>query len=99
VYAKIFATEIFHSACRRWNEIIPADQTWNDFKNHFATAYRQHKKMQGETVDASGPANAAVAQPADDDLAGAAIDEFTNLATSTAVDHGIAATLTEANRV
>jgi hypothetical protein len=50
-------------------------------------------------VAASGCANAAVAQPAGDYLAGAAIDAFTNLATSTSVDRGIAATLTEANRV
>jgi hypothetical protein len=38
-----------------------------------------------------------VVQPAEEDLAGAAIAEFSNLATSTAVDHGIFATLTEAN--
>jgi hypothetical protein len=50
--------------------------------------------MQGETVAASGCANAAVAQPADDYLAGAAIDAFTNLSTATAVDRGIVATLT-----
>jgi hypothetical protein len=55
--------------------------------------------MQGETVAASGCDNAAVAQPADDYLSGAAIDSFTNLATATAVDHGIVATLTEANLV
>jgi hypothetical protein len=82
-------------ACHRWNEIIPADQTWNAFKTHFATAYHQHKKMQGETAAASRYANAAVAQPADDDLSGADINAFANLATATAVDHGIVATLTE----
>jgi hypothetical protein len=38
-----------------------------------------------------------VAQPADEDLSGAAIDAFANLATATAVDRGIIATLTEAN--
>jgi hypothetical protein len=54
--------------------------------------------MQRETVDASGCANAAVAQPADDYFAGAAIDAFTNLATATEVDRGIVATLTKANR-
>jgi hypothetical protein len=38
-----------------------------------------------------------VARPADEDFAGRAIDAFVNLATSTAVDRGIVATLTEAN--
>jgi hypothetical protein len=38
-----------------------------------------------------------VAQPADEDLAGAAIDTFDNLATATAVDRNIGATLTEAS--
>jgi hypothetical protein len=46
---------------------------------------------------ASGYDNTAVAKPADEDLEGAAIDAFSNLATATAVDHGIFATLTEAN--
>jgi hypothetical protein len=97
-YANIFATGIFHSACRRWNEIIPAEQTWNAFKTHFAMAYRQHKQIKGGGVAAaSGYANAAVAQPADEDLAGSAIDAFSNLATATTVDRGIVATLTEAN--
>jgi hypothetical protein len=73
-YTKIFATVIFHSDCRRWNDRLPAEQNWNALKNHFATAYRQHNSMQGETASASGYANAAVAQPADDDLVGAAID-------------------------
>jgi hypothetical protein len=97
VYAKIFATGIFHSSCRHWNYRLLAEQTWNDFKTHFATAYHQHKQMQGETASASGYANTAVAQPADDDLSGAAIDEFFNLSTATAVDRDIVATLTEAN--
>jgi hypothetical protein len=96
-YAKIFATGIFHSACCRWNGRLPAEQTWNAFKTHFAMAYRQHKQMQGGLADASRYANAAVAQPVDEDLAGAAIDAFANLATATVVDHSIVATLTEAN--
>jgi hypothetical protein len=88
-YAKIFSTGNFHSACRRWNERNPQDQTWNNFKIYFATAYRQHKQMQGEIVDASGYDNASVAQPTDDDIAEAAIDAFSNLATVIAVDRGI----------
>jgi hypothetical protein len=63
---------------------------------HFATAYRQHKQMQGESAATSGYANAAVAQP-DADLDEAAIDAFANLASATVVDRSIVATLTEAN--
>jgi hypothetical protein len=42
-YIKVFATGIFHSARRRWNERDADIKTWNNFKVHFATAYRQHK--------------------------------------------------------
>jgi hypothetical protein len=47
-YAKIFATGSFMSACRRWNEKEAADETWTNFKIHFAASHRQHNKMQGE---------------------------------------------------
>jgi hypothetical protein len=53
--------------------------------------------MQGGAAAASGCANEVVAQPADEDLAGADIDAFFNLATATEVDRVIVATLTEAN--
>jgi hypothetical protein len=61
-YANIFSTGNFHSDCHHWNEINPQDQTWNNFKIHFAMAYHQHKQMQGETAAASGYANVAVVQ-------------------------------------
>jgi hypothetical protein len=96
-YAKIFATGIFHSSFRHWNGRIPAEQTWNAFKTHFAISYRQHKQMQDKTAAASGYSNADVAQSADKDLMGAAIYAFLNFATSTAADRGIVTTLTEAN--
>jgi hypothetical protein len=96
VYTKVFATGIFHSACCHWNERDATSKTWNNFKMHSATAYRQHKQMQGEQAATSGYANADVAQP-DEDLAEAAIDAFVNLASATAVDRAIVATLTEAN--
>jgi hypothetical protein len=95
-YTKVFATGIFHSACRRWNEKDAITKTWINFKVHFATACRQHKQMQGESAATSGYADAAVAQP-DDDLAEAAIDVFANLASATAVERSIVTTLTEAN--
>jgi hypothetical protein len=66
----------------------------NLFKTHCTTAYRNHNKMQGETAAASRYANTAVAQSADDDLAGAAIDVFANPSTATALDRGMFATLT-----
>jgi hypothetical protein len=54
VYAKIFATCNFMSACRRWNEKETADKTWDNFKVHFAAVHLQHKKMQGESAASSG---------------------------------------------
>jgi hypothetical protein len=70
---KVFSTCNFHSVCCRWSVIDPQDKIWNNFKIHFTMAYHQHNQMQGETADTSGNANADVAQPADDDLAEAAI--------------------------
>jgi hypothetical protein len=96
-YTKVFPTGNFHSACRCWNERNTQDKTWNNFKIHFGMAYHQHKQLQSETSAASGYANAAVAQPVDDDLAEAAIGAFANLDTVTSVGSGIVANLTAAN--
>jgi hypothetical protein len=62
-YTKVFTTVSLMSACRRWNEKEEADNTWNNFKTHFAAAYHQHKQMQGEsaTTYRYHAANAAVA--------------------------------------
>jgi hypothetical protein len=95
-YTKVFATGIFHSACRRLNERDADIKTWNNSKVHFSTAYCQHKHIKGESDATSGYANAAVAQP-DEDLAETAIDAFANLASATAVDRAIVAALTESN--
>jgi hypothetical protein len=68
-YSKIFKSGKFNSFCRRWEEKIEADKTWNNFKIHFAAAYRQHSQTQGEKVGAQGFANAAITQASEDDLA------------------------------
>jgi hypothetical protein len=97
-YAKIFATGSFMSACRRWNEEKPADNTWTNFKFHFAASRHQHKHMQGESAVSSGyhAANAAVGKT-EYHMAEATIGALSNLGTSTAADRGIVATLTETN--
>jgi hypothetical protein len=97
-YAKIFATGHFISACRRWNEKHLAEKTWAQFKSHFAAARRQHKQMQGESAATAGyhSANADVGQT-EDQMAEATIGALANLATATAADRGVVATLTEAN--
>jgi hypothetical protein len=46
-YAMIFATCNFMSAYRRWNEKEPSNNTWVNFKVHFAAAHHQHNNMQG----------------------------------------------------
>jgi phage shock protein A len=81
---------------RRWDEKIEADKTWNNFKIHFAAAYRQHRQMQGDTVGSQGYTNAAVAQ-SEDDLAEQSLSALANLATPTAADRAVVAQLTEAN--
>jgi hypothetical protein len=95
-YSKIFKSGKLNSACRRWDEKIEADKTWNNFKIHSAAAYHQHRQMQGDTVGTQGYTNADVAQP-ENDLAEQALGAFTNLATATAVYQGVVAQLTEAN--
>jgi hypothetical protein len=97
-YAKIFATGHFMSACRRWNENHPIEKTWTQFKSHFAAAHRQHKQMQGESAATAGyhSVNAAVVQT-EDQMAEPTIGALSNLATATAADQGVMATLTQAN--
>jgi hypothetical protein len=98
VYAKIFATGHFMSACRKWNEKPNIEKTWSQFKAHFAAAHRQHKQMQGESAAASGyhEANADVGQT-EDQMAKATIGALANLETATATELGVVETLTEAN--
>jgi hypothetical protein len=97
-YEKKFATGHFMSACRRWNEKHTIEKTWTQFKSHFAAARRQHKQMQGESAATAGyhSANAAVTHN-EDQIAEATIGALSNLETSTAVDRGVVAALTQAN--
>jgi hypothetical protein len=67
------------------------DKTWNNFKIHFAAAYRQHRQMQGEKIGAHAFTNAAVPQANEDDLAEQALGAFANLKTATAVDRNVVA--------
>jgi hypothetical protein len=97
-YAKIFSTGHFMCTCGRCNENPNIEKTWSQFKAHFAAAHRQHKKMKGESAATSGyhAANSAVGQT-EDQMMEATIGDLANLATSTAADRGVVATLTEAN--
>jgi hypothetical protein len=96
-YSKIFKSGKFNSSCRRWDEKYEVNKTWNNFKIHFAAAYRQHRQMQGETIGAQAFANSAVTHASEDDLTEQAFGAFANLATATAVDRNVVAQLTEAN--
>jgi hypothetical protein len=98
VYANIFATGNFMIACCRWNEKERSDKTWINFKVHFAAVYHHHNQMQGESTANSGyhAANAAVGQT-EDQMDEATIGALTNLATATATDRNIVATLTGTN--
>jgi hypothetical protein len=96
-YAEIFATGHFMSACRRWNKKLATDKTWTHFKSHFAAAHRQQKQMQGETAAHAGfhSANASMNQN-EYQMAEATIGALANLTTTTAVDRGMVAALTQA---
>jgi hypothetical protein len=96
-YSKIFKSRKFNVTCRRWDEQLEADKTWNNFKIHFADDYRQNRQIQGETVGSQGFANATFTQASSDDLAEQDLEAFPNLSTATAVDRSIVAQLTEAN--
>jgi hypothetical protein len=96
-YSNIFKSGKFNSACRRWDEKLEGEKTWNNFKIHFAAAYRQYRQMQGESIGAQAFANSAVTQASEDDLTEQALGAFANLATATAVDLNVVAQLTEAN--
>jgi hypothetical protein len=63
---------------------------------HLATVYCQHKQIHGGSAATSGYTSADVDQP-DEELAEVSIDVFANLASATAVDRVIVATLTEYN--
>jgi hypothetical protein len=97
-YEKIFATGHFMNACRRWNEKLDVEKTWAQFKTHFAAAHRQHKQMQGESAAASGyhAANADLGKT-EEEMDEETIGYLANMATATAADRGVVATLTEAN--
>jgi hypothetical protein len=97
-YAKIFSTGPFMRACCQWNEKPLAEKTWAQFKAHLAAAHRQHKQKQGESAATAGyhSSNASVGQT-EDQMDEATIGALANLATSTAADRGMVATLTEAN--
>jgi hypothetical protein len=97
-YAKIFATGHFMSACRRWNKKHAIENTWTQFKSHFAAAHLQHKQMQGEYAATDGyhSTNAAISHN-EDRMAEATIGVLANLATETAADRGVVAALTQTN--
>jgi hypothetical protein len=75
-----------------------AEKTWAKFKAHFSAAHHQHKQMQCESAATSGyhSANATVGQT-EEEMAEATIGAPSKLATATAADRGVVATLTEAN--
>jgi hypothetical protein len=97
-YAKILSNGHSMSACGRWNKKPNIEKTWSQFKAHFAAAHRQHKQMQDEYAATLGyhEANAAVVQTEYQKVE-ATIGALANLATATATDRGVIATLTEAN--
>jgi hypothetical protein len=74
------------------------EKTWAQFKTHFAAAHLQHKQMQGESSATLGyqASNDTVGQT-EEQMVKSSIGALANLATATAADRGVVATLNEAN--
>jgi hypothetical protein len=97
VYPKIFATGHFMSACRRWNEKPHAEKLGHNSRPTSPPHTVSTNKCRGglpQHPDHS--ANAAVGKT-EDQMVEATIGALANLATATAADRGVVATLTEVN--
>jgi hypothetical protein len=51
-YNIIFNTGLFNEACREWRRVHTDDQTWAEFKLHFATAHQEMRESQTTTQSA-----------------------------------------------
>jgi hypothetical protein len=84
-------------ACRAWQSRSIAGKTWAQFKIDFATAHREFR-LTNQTAQQSGfhSANMMIEQSRDDSMQDT-FDAIAQLATATASDRGMVATLTTTN--
>jgi hypothetical protein len=98
-YTLEFNTGLFPDACRGWQSRAIAGKTWAHFTLDFATAYREFR-LTNQTEQQSGfhIANMMIEQGRDESMQ-ATVDAIVQLATATASDRGIVATLTTTNAI
>jgi uncharacterized protein YukE len=96
-YTLVFNTGLFPDACRAWQSRAIVEKTWAQFKLDFATAHREFR-LTNQTAHQSGfhSANMMIEQGRDETMQDT-VDEISQLATATASDRGMVATLTTTN--
>jgi hypothetical protein len=93
----VFNTGLFPDACHAWQSRAIAAKTWARFKIDFSTAHREFR-LTNQTAQQSGfhSANMMIEQGRDDSIQETA-ESIAQLATATASDRGMVATLTTTN--
>jgi hypothetical protein len=96
-YTLVFSTGLFPDACRAWQSRAIAAKTWAQFKIDFATAHQEFR-LTNQTAHQSGfhSANMMIEQGRYDSMQ-EIVDAIAQLATATASDRGMVATLTTTN--
>jgi hypothetical protein len=96
-YTLMFNTGLFPDACRAWQSRAIAAKTWAQFKIDFVTTHREFR-LTNQTAQQSGfhSANMMIEQGRDDSMKETA-EAIAQLATATASDRGMVATLTTTN--
>jgi hypothetical protein len=96
-YTLVFNRGLFPDACRAWQSRAIAEKTGAQFKIDFATAHREFR-LTNQTSQQSGfhSANTMIEQGRDYSMQ-ETVDAIAQLATATASDRGMVATLTTTN--
>jgi hypothetical protein len=96
-YTLVFNTGLFPDACRAWKLRAIASKTWAQFKIDFATAHREFR-LTNQTAQQSGfhSANMMIEQGRNEYMQETA-EAIAQVATATASDWGMVATLTTTN--
>jgi hypothetical protein len=97
VFTLVFNTRFFPDACRAWKARSLADKTCLQFKIDFAVAHQEFR-LTNQTAQQSGfrSSNMMIEQDCGDSMQDT-VDTIAQLATATASDRGMVATLTAAN--
>jgi hypothetical protein len=96
-YTLVFNTGLFPDTCRAWQSRAIAGKTWAQFKVDFATGHGKFR-LTNQTAQQSGFHSASMMiELGRDDSMQETVDAIAQLATVTASDRGMVATLTTTN--